>query len=61
MTKKRMLPFAAVTMFFLAWAVGVYGSQWGLTTANEETTKGLLTGIGLGLLVWFGFALWKEE
>lgn len=59
MQLKRLLPVAIGILLPLAFLVNKFGISWGLSAENKETTEGLLTGLGLGCLVWFGFVLWK--
>ena len=59
--KKRWLGTALTIFLILAGLVNQFGLQWGLSPENKETTEGLLTGMGLGLLTWLGFVLWKSD
>ena len=58
---KKLLSIALTILLGLAGLVNQFGLQWGLSPENKETTEGLLTGMGLGLLTWLGFVLWKKE
>ncbi len=52
---------AAPTVLALAGLVNQFSLQWGLSPENKETTEGLLTGMGIGLLAWLGFIIWKGD
>lgn len=61
MTLRNILMVVAPTLLVLWGVIGLFGTSWGLTADHVETTKGLLLGLGLGLLAWLVFVIWKEK
>ena len=59
MKLRSLLSIAVPLLFAVAFLVHKYGISWGISPEHKETTEGLLTGLGLGCLMWWGFVFWK--
>lgn len=61
MSFTKLLPLIFSITLILGTLVGKHGKKWGVSEQNVETTEGLLFGLSIGLMGWFGYHLWKGD